>query len=908
MFAPALRTACLLTVPALLAAAPGRQAPRAPWRTIQTSHYRIHFPPPLASWAEEVAGRIEGIHAQVVAEVGYESPKPVQVILVDPMQEANGMAVALLPYPYVTLWRTPAQSDNLHGGAMTSWTDLLVTHELTHIHHLLRPSRQPGLLSTWFGLPIGPLLLKAPRWVSEGYATLVEGRITGSGRPHSAVRAGILRQWARAGKLPAYARLSGTQGFQGGNMAYMVGSAYLEWLERQRPEQPDILRRFWKQLASKNNRNFEAAFKATFGFPAEEGYQRFQAETAHDALEWELRFKAEGLREGELWFRSEGGGITDLAVSPNGTQLLARLERAKGAGLRVWDLKPKPAKPAKPGPVDPLNAVEDAPAEFVPPVQRYALAALDHRQPLQAEWVDDQTIRFQLKRADDEGTLTRRPALWRLGVGVQRDPMNPPAPSWRTLQPVHRDGRWQLEMDGRVVPLPGQPAGQAVVDESRRQILAACDLDGVWNLVRVPFQRTAGQLEFQPAQRLTRTPAAAWNPAPSPDGRWLFYTSLDARGIEIRRLDLNLPPLTSPAAPEPRLLTQATVMPAAPEPGKLPAAVPAAPSQPYRAADNLWNQMTSAARLGPSGSSYQIGGGGADLLGRLSWAVLAGFGDGAGPRGAVLGVSSTGWLWKPALTAFSALERPSRQALLPVQADRERRGAELALAYDNRGETPFWVSPALAWERLQPLAGDRGGPVASRTSLSLNTGLQALWARGAWGLGLRPALALQQGSSRTEGEASSWTSQRLSLALRFETPILPLTLRAEQGRLSGAAQERFHLGGTASSLVPASLDLDRIEQPALPSFSAAGNRFQSWRGELGGVLHAYLEGTALWDDGLPRGRFQRVAGLEFTLENGGSGAAEGVLKKLKIQLGVHRPLDGVMKGRTVGTLDLLVRP
>ena len=42
----------------------------------------------------------------------------------------------------------------------------------------------------------------------EGYATVVEGRLTGSGRPHGDMRASILRRWAQGGKLPSYARLA----------------------------------------------------------------------------------------------------------------------------------------------------------------------------------------------------------------------------------------------------------------------------------------------------------------------------------------------------------------------------------------------------------------------------------------------------------------------------------------------------------------------------------------------------------------------------------------------------------------------------------------------------------------------------------------------------------------------------
>jgi hypothetical protein len=66
--------------------------------------------------------------------------------------------------------------------------------------------------------------------VSEGYATYVEGRLTGSGRPYGVMRPAMLRQWALEGRLPTYAQLSSWGDFQGMAMAYLVGSAFLEWL------------------------------------------------------------------------------------------------------------------------------------------------------------------------------------------------------------------------------------------------------------------------------------------------------------------------------------------------------------------------------------------------------------------------------------------------------------------------------------------------------------------------------------------------------------------------------------------------------------------------------------------------------------------------------------------------------
>src|SRR4030095_245992 len=79
-------------------------------------------------------------------------------------------------------------------------------------------------------LRIGPLASRTPRWAVEGYATYVEGRLTGSGRPHGAARAAYLRQWALEGKLPTYAQLSSGGDFAAGSMAYLARSAFPAWV------------------------------------------------------------------------------------------------------------------------------------------------------------------------------------------------------------------------------------------------------------------------------------------------------------------------------------------------------------------------------------------------------------------------------------------------------------------------------------------------------------------------------------------------------------------------------------------------------------------------------------------------------------------------------------------------------
>ena len=860
-----------LAMTPLVGAVPRSQTPDAAWLTFTTPHYRIHCPAAFLAFGQEVAARVEGVHAQYLGLVGFVYEKPIDILILDPVMEANGMAIPLFLRPHVVLWKTEPEPDSPIGHHH-GWAELLVTHELGHMHHLLRPTRKPSLRQRWTTL-LGPLPQKSPRWVTEGYATLIEGKLTGSGRPHSAIRASVLRQWALEGKLPTYEALSGTGGFKGGSMAYLGGSAYLAWLETKAGD-AQVFQTLWTRMAGK--RDFDAAFTATFGFGPKDGYQRFCAELTHTAMELERRAKAEGLREaaagaeaqrratrddpkgaaqeglreGEIVTQLKGWA-TDLALSPDGSKLLARVMDPEKPGLYVWDLKATP-KSVKQDPHEPADHAALAPV--LAPAHR--LGPIHGALPWKPVWTAADGISFILRLPDEEGVLKPQAWQWTLGRGTAR--------AARTVASTP---------DGAVT-------WKAV--------------EGAWNLV---------DREGRP---LTRTLAAAWNPVATPDGKWIYYTQLCASGLQIRRLDATQAPLESKPLPQdPAALVKDLVLSRANEPSPLPPPVPVE-AHPYRVRESHAFLPRIGGSRTPSGYSSQIGMGGSDILGRLNWQVLAGLGDGAGPRGAMLGASWHGWAWAPSLHAFSTLEQPSAQAFSPVSGfDRERRGAELAFEYEDLGRPRLHLRPVIASER----AAFSGGATLNRALLGVEAGLGSFWSRD--DQGFQAAMTAREQQGRTEGEA--WTLTRLSATLGWLNPWLPLTLRAEAGRIGGhpTALDQFHLGGVATSLLPASLDGNRVLQSALPAYTATGNRLLRLRGELGmGIFQAYLEHSTLWQASDPRPAAQRVVGLELDSRHLSlpTDLLRRVLGNLSFTLGLHQPLDGTMKGRTVGTLSVIVRP
>jgi len=309
--------------------------PALDWMTVRTRYFEIHYPAPMEAWTMELASRIDAVRETVSRFVGYAPPRRVTVIVEDPLNQSNGFANSPLDAPFIVLWPTPPDPSGMLG-ATRNWPELLAVHEFAHIAHLVRPTRNPRERRFWQVLPIrlGPISRRTPRWAVEGYATYVEGRLTSSGRPHSASRAAYLRQWALEGRLPTYAELSGTSEYAGPAMAYLAGSAFLEWLVTQRGESSLVA--VWRRLSARQPRTFAQAFAGVYGGPPDELYGRFAVDLTRRAIAVRDTLAAAGLDTGMLVQRRRWA-TGEPAVSHDGRLMAVALPNRTTPGpLVVW--------------------------------------------------------------------------------------------------------------------------------------------------------------------------------------------------------------------------------------------------------------------------------------------------------------------------------------------------------------------------------------------------------------------------------------------------------------------------------------------------------------------------------------------------------------------------------------------
>jgi hypothetical protein len=313
-----------------------------PWRTIETRHFAFHYPVELEAWTRAVAARADAIDSAVQRVVGFAPSRKTQVVVDDPFNIANGSAWTYLDKPTINLWAMPPDPRE-DISEFRNWGEMLLSHEFGHVAHLARPSRNSATRRLWDALPVnlGPLALRAPRWVIEGYATYIEGVVTGSGRPHGVWRAAFLRQWALEGQLPRYEQLNSSGAFAGGDFAYLAGSAFLEWLAARHGD--SSLVSVWRRLSARQNRSFDEAFSGVFGENPRALYGRFTAElTARSvAVDQALR-RAAPADTGEIIQRL-AWGTGDPAVSPDGRRV-AVVIRAPilPARVVVWSTAAEP--------------------------------------------------------------------------------------------------------------------------------------------------------------------------------------------------------------------------------------------------------------------------------------------------------------------------------------------------------------------------------------------------------------------------------------------------------------------------------------------------------------------------------------------------------------------------------------
>jgi hypothetical protein len=914
-------------------------SPERAWRTLETEHFIVHYPAEKEAWTLPVAARLDSIHGAVAMLVGNAPPRRTTVVVADPFNVSNGFAIPFLRTPTMVLWTTPPEPRS-GIGEHRDWGELLAVHEYAHLAHLAWPSRNARDRLLWSLLPVqlGPVTRRSPRWVTEGYATYIEGRLTGTGRPHGTWRPTTLRQWALEGRLPTYPQLSAWSAYQGGAMAYLVGSAFFDWLVEQRGE--ESLNHLWRRMTAVQRRSFGDAFAGVFGGPPDELYGRFVVEVMREALESERLLEEAGLVEGEQ-FQRLSWHTGDPAVSPDGSRMAIVLRaRNRPSRVVVWTTEP-------PGPLVEDEERErllqrdphDVPAVEWRPRAKKAVATLrpvagrghdaprwmaDGRRLLvtRAEPLPDGRLRTDLFLWDTEADGLRRITR---GAGVRHPDPSPDggravavrcdsgicdlvrvdlrtgaltvlqrgAPDivfhrprydpagGRVAVAVQAEGRWRVALtDDAGAPLRyvGPDDGHNRYDAAwlagQEALVVVSHRGGVPNLERIDLADGA-------ARPLTRTTGAALAPAPNPADGSVFFLRLTTRGLDLNRLPPDAPLPGDVVDLEPRLVRVAPTGPEAPVDTFPLAPLPA--SRPYGIGPQ-------AVRLLPGGGWSAEGGrgtltlAGTDPIGRFGYTLTGAVGDPGTWRGAGLDAVWRGS--RPALRGhlWWARQAPSRQPGAPAglgELDADYAGGALwAEAYrvGSRSHRTARIGAALGRLDREPAgAGERRFAFADAHA-TLRVGSRTY---------VQPTVGLHGSAGRTAG--ADWQRGLAIAGLAAGTGSLGIEARASYGSLSGGADgfEAFTLGGAGPLVVHDLLLPQRLQLPAVPLGTLSARRVTALQGTIAvGPLQPTI--WAVRDEDAEDGWY-RVLGTQRTFRIGPAPLAR--LPQVHVTGGLGYPLD-----------------
>ncbi|OBP13349.1 hypothetical protein A5320_18730 [Rheinheimera sp. SA_1] len=391
-----------------------------PLKALETPHFKLFYPENLAALAQNAANELENSQQLLEQHQQRRLVSKAEVVLFDPNNAPNGFALPLSHQPTMALFATPPQSDMvLHH--MTGWMQLVALHEYVHLVHLAQPHRREWQNQAGKYMQFADLLrLQTPRWASEGYATLLESRLTGYGRLYSHFAEAWLQQLALEGALPEYNTLNSSKGrYQASGFAYLVGSRFLAWLEQQYGSaQLDAV---WTRLIAKKSRTFEQAFSGIYGVSPASLYQRFAAEYSFQALQQQRQLPP---LTAQLWHDSKGRQQAP-ALSPD-RKMLALIEEDKADLTELVVLSTAENSKAAAEFVkvqqeiqqaDPADITDVQPAVFQREI-KHRLEPRNLSKIRDPRWLDNHSIVFGGDTKDADGMMRQDLYRWDLQTGA----------------------------------------------------------------------------------------------------------------------------------------------------------------------------------------------------------------------------------------------------------------------------------------------------------------------------------------------------------------------------------------------------------------------------------------------------------------------------------------------------------
>ena len=152
-------------------------SPFEDWKTLETDHFYLHYQPQHLAFTQRMALIAEKVHTEISPFLEWQPKDKTHIVINDSVDNANGAATPLPYNRFYIYMNTPVDGELLDH---TDWTELVFTHEYTHILQHDQVSGAPETVRDIFGRTNGLLTLFSfpeifgTHWLSEGLAVYDE--------------------------------------------------------------------------------------------------------------------------------------------------------------------------------------------------------------------------------------------------------------------------------------------------------------------------------------------------------------------------------------------------------------------------------------------------------------------------------------------------------------------------------------------------------------------------------------------------------------------------------------------------------------------------------------------------------------------------------------------------------------
>lgn len=535
--------------------------PQLPWKTLETPHFRVNYDAKHEAVAQRAAHFAEEAYARIVPLLKTAPARPTELTLIDNEDTANGFSFPY-PNPMIYVYLTAPDQDSLVG-KYESWLKQLIIHEFTHIVQMETTDGVVSWINQIFGRAMYPNLLQ-PLFLIEGLAVTTESTLTNGGRAREGTFDMVLRTAALEDRLLSIDQACGfsnLSAWPGGESTYIYGTYFYQYLIKHYGE--DAPTKIARAHGGMPFLGIDYAFQQALGKSVYAIWDEFIAYLRARARRQLEQIKRHPLTASEPvttlgYYHRHPGWTPDgkLLYIEYGPASRPRLKQHQGDGQPAKSLfgkSPFGSYTISDGGHLYLSAGnEKGQYDTVMDVYRYGLKSQKIDRLTFDKRASDPAIspdgRWLIATHTDSGTSNL--ALFDSG-GAFREMLSRHEDGTQYSGTVwSRDGKqvassvWQAGSRDLFLFAPGKSAPRplwrdAAVDinpcfskDGQHLYFASDRSDGIFNVF-------AYRLKDRKLFQVTNVVGGAIEPAPSPDGKTLAFTSYSARGWDIHTMPLD---------------------------------------------------------------------------------------------------------------------------------------------------------------------------------------------------------------------------------------------------------------------------------------------------------------------------------------------------------------------------------